>query len=858
MGEIITFYSYKGGVGRTFALANIGVYLARQGHRILMMDWDLEAPGLERFFDTFDSWTEFEKETGILPLLEECRERADANWRHHIKSVELPGDVHLDMIPSGAHVKEYAARLQAFPWAGFFGEEQRGRILERIRSEWTSEYDFILVDSRTGVTEIGGICTIFLADIIAAVFTAGEQSLSGLINVLESARLQRRHSKPARAEPAILPILSRFDGATEIDLSRKWLKKCAKVFQPYLDMWLEEDAADSAYRFLEATRIPHVAQYTFGEPLVVLTNTTSPDLAGRYLAMHARLLENSLRNSDQVVNLSGGPALEEVQEPSNLNPEPRVFISWTWDTGETPEWVDRFARDLAGRGFAIAGHHRYLALDEQDAPMALNAAITSADWILCVCTSRYAKNAEDPNSGVAREVELIAQLSGDFRRDQKVIPLLLPGGRLPVFLRGKRARDFRGDSKFQEVAFRNLVHQLKGSSDSEAESVALVELRTGLILVADVVGFSRYGSRMASDATEIWGWLGQIRALLPVPWSEVSATLDGACLIWDKLDAFESVLQAALNLIEHAASRGPSFELRICLHHGAYSTRKQPFAAGKILSGGGLNEASKIAALGDKGQLLLSETFVRESIEFNPNLLGSRIYPSLSQWGLEAFPSRSTAERVRLFVGANTNSRLPQSLFLMNSARRQLGVALEDLAQALALLLDERFGVAEEKSRPQVTLWLHNPLENGQLLASTFRYRWEESDLQGRDYIPLWSGMAQYVEGEGIVAGSFRMKGTPFVINRLPDPEREHSGYLDRLKGLGLSELMLDLTRTARTFLCCGFPLLEESSAPQGVVVIDLVDPCEKVSPEDLEELLMDVMQLVEGQIILGLGVLAG
>jgi MinD-like ATPase involved in chromosome partitioning or flagellar assembly len=47
---IFTFFSYKGGVGRSMALANIAVWLYQQGLRIVMIDWDLEAPGLESFF----------------------------------------------------------------------------------------------------------------------------------------------------------------------------------------------------------------------------------------------------------------------------------------------------------------------------------------------------------------------------------------------------------------------------------------------------------------------------------------------------------------------------------------------------------------------------------------------------------------------------------------------------------------------------------------------------------------------------------------------------------------------------------------------------------------------------------------
>ena len=58
----MTYYSYKGGTGRTMALANIACLLARKRavptlspsarKAVLMIDWDLEAPGLHRYFAT--------------------------------------------------------------------------------------------------------------------------------------------------------------------------------------------------------------------------------------------------------------------------------------------------------------------------------------------------------------------------------------------------------------------------------------------------------------------------------------------------------------------------------------------------------------------------------------------------------------------------------------------------------------------------------------------------------------------------------------------------------------------------------------------------------------------------------------
>lgn len=44
-GRIVTFYSYKGGTGRTMALANTAWILAANGKRVLAVDWDWRPPG---------------------------------------------------------------------------------------------------------------------------------------------------------------------------------------------------------------------------------------------------------------------------------------------------------------------------------------------------------------------------------------------------------------------------------------------------------------------------------------------------------------------------------------------------------------------------------------------------------------------------------------------------------------------------------------------------------------------------------------------------------------------------------------------------------------------------------------------
>src|SRR5450755_3519482 len=46
---VVTFYSFKGGTGRSMALANVAAALLARGRRVLIVDFDLEAPGLDTF-----------------------------------------------------------------------------------------------------------------------------------------------------------------------------------------------------------------------------------------------------------------------------------------------------------------------------------------------------------------------------------------------------------------------------------------------------------------------------------------------------------------------------------------------------------------------------------------------------------------------------------------------------------------------------------------------------------------------------------------------------------------------------------------------------------------------------------------
>src|ERR1700744_3810689 len=68
-GKIVTFYSYKGGTGRTMALANVAWILASNGLKVLVVDWDLESPGLHKYFHPFLDPAKVAATQGIIELI---------------------------------------------------------------------------------------------------------------------------------------------------------------------------------------------------------------------------------------------------------------------------------------------------------------------------------------------------------------------------------------------------------------------------------------------------------------------------------------------------------------------------------------------------------------------------------------------------------------------------------------------------------------------------------------------------------------------------------------------------------------------------------------------------------------------
>ena len=90
---IYTFYSFKGGVGRSMAMAGVAYLLAERGLRVLVIDFDLEAPGLERYYSEHGEAQRVRECPGLIDLIlqykralttqKEFDEPQFRNWRRY-------------------------------------------------------------------------------------------------------------------------------------------------------------------------------------------------------------------------------------------------------------------------------------------------------------------------------------------------------------------------------------------------------------------------------------------------------------------------------------------------------------------------------------------------------------------------------------------------------------------------------------------------------------------------------------------------------------------------------------------------------------------------------------------------------
>ena len=294
-GLVCTFYSYKGGVGRSMALANVGAVMATEGHRVLLVDWDLEAPGLEAYFSKSAQLTGDPARTpGVVDLIEGHAAGKPLQWKQCLLHAKILGHP-LDILIAGRKNDEYRQRVQRLNWETLFRDHAIGNFVDDLREEWRTAYDFILVDSRTGITDIGDICTVLLPDLLVLFFVSNYQNVEGVKQVMERAVRTRANLPVNRSKLLAVPVPARDERDREYDKSLEWQAIYAKEFAGLYREWLPRtiDPTDA----LNKIYIPYIASWSFGERIPVLEGSrerSDPSSLGAAFTRLATLLAHRL------------------------------------------------------------------------------------------------------------------------------------------------------------------------------------------------------------------------------------------------------------------------------------------------------------------------------------------------------------------------------------------------------------------------------------------------------------------------------------------------------------------------------------------------------------------------------------
>ncbi|WP_171613685.1 MULTISPECIES: KGGVGR-motif variant AAA ATPase [unclassified Ruegeria] len=195
---VVTFYSYKGGVGRTLALVNIAAMLAESGRKVLAVDFDLEAPSLP----SFDIFQNARNSQGLVDYVSSYRNTGIApNCEEFIVECDVKNNP-IWVMPAGRHSDgSYTEDLNSIDWSVLYEKQDGYLFFEDMKQQWAQYkghgFDYVLIDSRTGHTDVGGICTRHLPDAVSIMFLPNDSNITGLTPIVKSIRdeNQDRHSK---------------------------------------------------------------------------------------------------------------------------------------------------------------------------------------------------------------------------------------------------------------------------------------------------------------------------------------------------------------------------------------------------------------------------------------------------------------------------------------------------------------------------------------------------------------------------------------------------------------------------------------------------------------------------------------
>ncbi len=198
---VVTFYSYKGGMGRSTHLALTATYLARKhSKKIVIIDCDFEAPGFTNFFLEEPNARNYKD--GLIEYFSDKQfdDTVYLNQYSWEVSKEFSGDGEIRIIPAGnlnpesefdnnqffqTPIENYLEGLSRFDLSS---TDYIVKQFEGLISDVNEQFkpDAIFIDSRTGFTDVFGITALQLSSQVVGFFNNSVQTEPGLFQFINS------------------------------------------------------------------------------------------------------------------------------------------------------------------------------------------------------------------------------------------------------------------------------------------------------------------------------------------------------------------------------------------------------------------------------------------------------------------------------------------------------------------------------------------------------------------------------------------------------------------------------------------------------------------------------------------------
>ena len=241
--DVISFYSYKGGTGRTLALIHIAYLLAQKGKNVLILDLDMESPSIQNIFKSEIEGMNY----GLIDYLYNKMYEKGTEKRISISDiyVKLDGSKYnkingnLYIVPAGKINTEYIYKLSKIQPNLISRDNYISDLIKNLESRQSLNLDFVLVDSRTGINNWSELSLIDLSDKVIFFISPNQK------NIEESKLLMNITQKTKNGRIAL--VFSNVDANTHskaIGLYNN-IKKDLDLEQDYIEIPEDPDTITS-------------------------------------------------------------------------------------------------------------------------------------------------------------------------------------------------------------------------------------------------------------------------------------------------------------------------------------------------------------------------------------------------------------------------------------------------------------------------------------------------------------------------------------------------------------------------------------------------------------------------------------